>query len=299
MKKLISLILIILVFQYSSLAQEKKYYGICEYKISGGNAYISKPMLINKDWIRSGAVQTGDAKFTALESNLKKEFTKDLESKYGITVNDSYPNEYDALIYGDYPNVVPDCAQCMWTYDQATKIMKEQMNFLSLRNYTVVIADFSGNLKAKDETAKVQEVTAYAYYFVNKTLNGKDIYIFTSPKPFKYTKGSAYVFNPVEFEKMAEQTIQTKLKIFDPSFDGLYENQISNGGNTSFKNLQNTKEEIKEKMAKLYQSQQKEQYRASAVEIIQIDIATGKLLSEYTLPASQLNNNKSGAGNAN
>ena len=148
-------------------------------------------------------------------------------------------------------------------------------------------------------TLKAQNATAYAYYFVNKDIGSKDVYIFTSPRSFQYVKGSSYVFNPAEFERIARKLIENRLKSYDPSFNGLYVNQLSNGSNTSFKDLKNTNQEIHDKMIRLYQAQQKEQYRPKAVEIVQVDMETGRTLSEYTLAATKLKSPKKGAGNAN
>lgn len=147
-------------------------------------------------------------------------------------------------------------------------------------------------------TTKAQNATAYAYYVVSKNLNGKEIYIFTSPKSFQYPKGSNYVFNPIEFEKAAGRSIEKKLKEYDPSFNGLYVNQISNAANTSLKNLENTNQEIKNKMIALYETLQKKQYRPDDIKIIQIDLQTGELLLEYSIAAAKPNSEKKSAGNA-
>lgn len=144
-----------------------------------------------------------------------------------------------------------------------------------------------------------QSSTAYAYYFINKNLGGKDVYLFTSPKAFTYPKGSSYAFAPVQFEKKAQRMIEQKLQEYDPSFNGLYVNQISNGANTSLKNLNKTNQEIKDKMLQIYQNQKSTTYRSSNVKIALIDFETGSVLSEYSLPATSLNTKNGNAGNGN
>jgi hypothetical protein len=147
--------------------------------------------------------------------------------------------------------------------------------------------------------AKSQTSTAFAWYFINKTGNGKDVYLFTSPKAFTYPKGSSYAFAPVAFEKIAQKTIEQKLKEYDPYFNGLYVNQISNGANTSLKNLENTNQEIKNKMLQIYQDQKNATYRGSDVKIALIDFETGSMISEYTLPATTIKTKNGSAGNGN
>lgn len=144
---------------------------------------------------------------------------------------------------------------------------------------------------------KAQNETAYNYYTINQSLAGKDVYVFTTPKPFKYIKGSNYVFAPVGFEKIAKQSVENKLKTLDPSFNGLYVNQISNGTRTSFKNLQSTNQEIKDKMMEVYNYQKNQNYHGAVI-ILLIDLDTGASLNEYSLSASSLKTNQGSPGNA-
>ena len=142
MKKAVCLFIVSLIFQHASNAQETKYYGIVEYKISGGNAYISMPMRANKDWGQGGFMQTGYTKFDVIEKGLKREFTKMVLTKYGIAINDGYPNEFDVSERGDFPGILDNkCPQCMWTYDEAMKVRAELINILISRNYGVVAVE--------------------------------------------------------------------------------------------------------------------------------------------------------------
>lgn len=136
--------------------------------------------------------------------------------------------------------------------------------------------------------AKTQTWTPYAYFSINKNVDGKDIYIFTSPVPFNFKciEGNIYVINPVKIETSAKQTIENKLKDYDPSFRDLFIKQIISGGNTSFEDLQSTNQMINNEMAKLYLALQKQRFRSDPIRIIQIEMGTGRVLMEYSLEAT-------------
>jgi hypothetical protein len=148
------------------------------------------------------------------------------------------------------------------------------------------------------QASKAQTATAYAWFTVNSTVGTKDVYVFTSPKAFSYTKGSTYVFSPVQFEKVAKNVIENKLRDYDGSFNGLYVNQISNGTRTTFGGLEKTKKEIEAQMLETYNSEKEKSYRGNEVEIVLIDFEHGTTLSKYSLPATAVNSKKSGAANA-
>ena len=145
--------------------------------------------------------------------------------------------------------------------------------------------------------SKGQNETAFNYYTINQSIGGKDVYLFTTPKPFKYTKGSGYAFAPVQYDKIAQRSIENKLKSMDISFNGLYVNQISNGTRTSFKNFQATNQEINDKMIEIYNYQKSQNYHREVV-ILLIDIDSGAALNGYLLPATSVKTNSGNQGNA-
>lgn len=145
--------------------------------------------------------------------------------------------------------------------------------------------------------SKAQNAAAYAYYTAFGNTSGTDFYVFTSPKAFKYIKGSIYVFAPVTYEELAKKSIEAKVKTIDPSWTGLYVNQAIE--NVSMSNYNDTRNEIEKKMKDLYQTNQSRSYRGNAVKIIMIDMETAQVVSELSLNATSLKNNNGSAGNAN
>jgi hypothetical protein len=111
------------------------------------------------------------------------------------------------------------------------------------------------------QSSHAQTATAYAWFTVNSTVGTKDVYVFTSPKAFNYTKGSTYVFPPVQFEKVAKNVIENKLRDYDGSFNGLYVNQISNGTRTTLGGFEKAKKEIEAQMLQTYNSEKEKSYR--------------------------------------
>lgn len=147
-------------------------------------------------------------------------------------------------------------------------------------------------------TAKAQNATAYHYYWVNCNLAEKNLYVFTVPKAFIYIKGSTYVFAPFELEKLAEQRIESFAKQIDPDWTGLYINQLSNGSSTGLLSYQATYQDLQSKMQLVYRENQKLSYRQKAVEVVLINLETGNVTSQYTLPATSDSNKRSGAASA-
>lgn len=171
--------------------------------------------------------------------------------------------------------------------------LDKQLKLLKMKTSSIIIL-----LMLSSFALKAQTETAYNYYTINQTLAGKDVYVFTTAKPFKYVKGAAYVFGPPEFEKIAQRSIENKLKSMDPSFNGLYVNQISNGTRTCLQNFENTNQEIKDKMLEVYNYQKNQSYRSNNVIVVLIDIDTGASLAEYSLASTSLKSRNGSQGNA-
>ena len=111
-------------------------------------------------------------------------------------------------------------------------------------------------------------------------------------------KGSNYVFAPIALEKLAEERIENYAKQIDPNWTGLYVNQLSNGSNTGLLGYQSTYQDLQSKIQLIYRENQKLSYRQKPVEIVLINLKTGSVNSQYTLPATSAGNKRSGAANA-
>lgn len=142
-------------------------------------------------------------------------------------------------------------------------------------------------------SVKAQNAIAYNYYAVNCNLTDKNLYVFTVPKAFTYIKGSTYIFAPIVLEKLAEDRIEGFAKQMDPDWSGLYINQLSNGSDTGVSGYQATYQDMQSKMQLIYRENQKLSYRQKPVEIVLINLETGSVTSQYTLPQT-LDSNKRG-----
>ena len=146
--------------------------------------------------------------------------------------------------------------------------------------------------------SNAQNSTAYAYYSALCNLNGKTAFIFTSPKAFSYPKGSTYLFAPPQYESISKKTVEKAGKAIDPSWNGLYVNQLIEHATSTPTNYNNALQEVKNELTRIYKDQQSQTNRTGTFDFKIVDMETGNEILSYSLAPNTTNSKNGSQGNA-